>query len=68
MMEDSILMEKSVVWAYRSGCVLVTGLYLDMDDDVIEQVCEFCMKMENIGLRQERLYKYIKSRGEMNQF
>ena len=66
MMEDSILTEESIVWAYRPGRVLVTGLYLDMDDDVIEQFREF--RYKNIGLGWERLYKYIQSRGEMNQF
>ena len=66
MMEDSILLKESIVWTYRPGCVLVTGLYLNMNDNVIEQLHEF--RFKNTRRIWERLYKYIKSRGDMNHF
>ena len=46
--DEDILMEESIVWAYRPGRVLVPRLYLDMDDVLIEQLRVFCNK--NIGI------------------
>ena len=68
---ESFLMEESIQWAYRPGRVLLKALYIDMNDvnigeDVIEQFVQFCMN--TIGLSWGRLYKFIKMRGEMNQF
>ena len=71
MMEESILMEESIRWAYRPGRILVTSLYLDENDvgpneNISEQFSDF--RSKNEGLHRRHLKRFIKSRGEVNQF
>ena len=71
MMEESIVMEESINWAYRPGRILVQSFYLDENDvgpneNVNEQFSDF--RNNNIGLHRARLKQFIKTRGEVNQF
>ena len=71
MMEESILMEESIIQAYRPSRILVQSLYLDENDvgpneNVSEQFSDF--RSNNEGLHRRRLKQFIMSRGEVNQF